>query len=315
MFQYLLKRLFNAGLILLGLSFLVFLLIYLSPADPAQVIASQRLGQAAKAEDVAQIRAAFGLDQPLVRQYLRWLGQTLQGDLGYSIRTDRLIWTELPVRIGYSLLLGSAALGLVLLIGTGAGLWAALRPNSVLDQAVRLSGLVGVSVPDFWLAFVLILIFAVYLGWLPSFGAKSGWHLILPAITLAVGQAARLSQLTRSILLEALRQDYLRTAQAKGLSRTARLISHALPNIAVPYVTVVAYQFSALISGTIIIETVFSWPGLGSYYIEAVNFRDLPVIQASVLVFGAIIVVSNLLADLTYGLFDPRLRLNDASNR
>jgi ABC-type dipeptide/oligopeptide/nickel transport system permease component len=201
-------------------------------------------------------------------------------------------------------------MGLVLLVGTIAGIWAALRPNSLADQAIRLTGLVGVSIPDFWLAFVLILIFAVYLGWLPSFGAKSWLHLILPAFTLAVGQAARLSRLTRSILRESLRQDYMRTARAKGLSRPTLLFRHALPNIAVPFVTVVAYQFSALISGTVIIETVFSWRGLGSYYIEAVNFRDLPVIQATVLLFGAIIIFSNLLADLTYGLFDPRLRLS-----
>lgn len=315
MFVYLLKRLINAGLILLGVSLLVYLLIYLSPADPAQVIASQRLGRPAQAEDVAQVRAALGLDQPILVQYLHWLGQIVRGDFGYSIRTDKLIRVELPSRIGWSLLLGGVAMGLVLLVGTTAGAWAALRPHSLADKLIRFTGLIGVSIPDFWLAFILILIFAVYLSWLPSFGAKSGLHLILPAVTLAVGQAARLSQITRSILLDSLRQDYLRTAQAKGLSQAARLIRHALPNIAVPYVTVTAYQFSALISGTIIIETVFSWPGLGSYYIEAVNFRDLPVIQATVLVFGVIIIFSNLLADLTYGLFDPRLRLNDASNR
>ncbi len=313
MFTYILKRLINAGLILLGISLLVYLLIYLSPADPAQVIASQRLGQPASAEDVAHVRAAFGLDQPILVQYLRWLGQIVRGDFGYSIRTDRLIRVELPSRIGWSLLLGSVAMGLVLLAGTAAGVWAALRPHSLADQAIRLTSLVGVSIPDFWLAFVLILIFAVYLGWLPSFGAKSGWHLILPVVTLAVGPAARLSQITRSILLDVLRQDYLRTAQAKGLPQEMRLFRHALPNIGVPFITVAAYQFSALISGTIIIETVFSWPGLGSYYIEAVNFRDLPVIQATVLVFGAIIIFSNLLADLTYGLFDPRLRLNDVT--
>ncbi len=310
MFTYTLKRLLNAVLILLGLSLLVYLLIYLSPADPAQVIASQRLGQPAQADDVAQIKAEFGLDQPIIVQYLRWLGQTLQGDFGYSIRTEKLIQSELPSRIGWSLLLGSVAMALVLLVGTAAGIWAALRPNSLVDYAIRMAGLAGVSIPDFWLAFVLILIFAVYLNWLPSFGAKSSWHLILPAVTLAVGQAARLSQITRSILLDSLRQEYLRTAQAKGLSQTTRLFRHALPNIAVPYITVAAYQFSALISGTIIIETVFSWPGLGTYYIEAVNFRDLPVIQVTVLVFGAIIILSNLLADLTYGLLDPRLRLD-----
>ena len=310
MLTYLLKRLFGAVLIFLGLSLLVYLLIYLSPADPAQVIASQRLGGPARPEDVARIQREYGFDQPVPIQYLRWLGQAIQGDLGYSIRTGNLITSEMAARVGFSILLGTAAMALVLLIGTIFGTWAALKPDSVADNAIRFTGLVWVAIPDFWLAFLLILIFAVHLGVLPSFGARSGLHLILPAVTLAVAQAARLSQLVRSILLDVLRQDYMRTAKSKGLPSSIRLFRHAMPNIAVPYVTVVAYQFSALISGAIIIETVFSWPGLGSYYIEAVNFRDLPVIQATVLAFGVIIIFFNLLADLAYGIFDPRLRLN-----
>ncbi len=311
MLPYLLRRLFSAALIFLGLSLLVYLLIYLSPADPAQVIAAQRLGGGpARSEDIAQVRKEYGLDRPIPLQYLGWLGQALRGDFGYSIRTNRLISSELPSRIGFSMLLGTAAMALVVLIGTTLGIWAALKPDSVADNAIRITGLVWVAIPDFWLAFVLILIFAVHLGLLPSFGAKSGLHLILPAVTLAGPQAARLSQLLRSILQDVLRQDYMRTAASKGLPPSAQLFRHAMPNIAVPYVTVVAYQFSALISGAIIIETVFSWPGLGSYYIEAVNIRDLPAIQATVLVFGVIIIFFNLLADLAYGTFDPRLRLS-----
>ena len=308
MLPYLLRRLFSAALILLGLSLLVYLLIYLSPADPAQVIAAQRLGGPARSEDIAQVRKEYGLDKPIPLQYLRWLGQALRGDFGYSIRTERLIRSELPSRIGFSVLLGTAAMALVLLIGTALGTWAALKPDSVADHVIRLTGLVWVAIPDFWLAFVLILIFAVHLGLLPSFGARSGLHLILPAVTLAGPQVVRPSQLLRSILQDVLRQDYMRTAASKGLPASAQLFRHAMPNIAVPFVTVVAYQFSALISGTIIIETVFSWPGLGSYYIEAVNSRDRPAIQATVLVFGVIIIFFNLLADLAYGLFDPRLR-------
>lgn len=310
MLPYLLRRLFSAALILLGLSLLVYLLIYISPADPAQVIAAQRMGGPARSENIAQVRKEYGLDRPIPLQYLSWLGQAVRGDFGYSIRTERLIRSELPSRIGFSVLLGTAAMALVLLVGTALGTWAALKPNSVADYAIRITGLVWVAIPDFWLAFLLILIFAVHLGILPSFGARSGLHLILPAVTLAGPQAARLSQLLRSILQEVLRQDYMRTAEAKGLPESVQLFRHAMPNIAVPYVTVVAYQFSALISGTIIIETVFSWPGLGSYYIEAVNIRDLPAIQATVLVLGAVIVFFNLLADLAYGIFDSRLRLN-----
>lgn len=309
MFYYLLKRIINSILILLGVSWLVYLLIYLAPADPAQVIAGQRFGKPPKPEVIAWIRTEHGLDQPILWQYLRWLGQTLQGDLGRSIRTNELVLVEIKQRWGFSLILGTATMGFVLLLGLPAGVLAALRPHSGWDQLTRLLALTGVSIPEFWLAFLLILIFAVHLGWLPSFGAKGGLHLILPLLTLGLAHLARLSRLTRSILLEELHQDYMRTAQAKGLARVAAISRHALPNIAVPFITLVAYQFSALISGTIIVETVFSWPGLGSYYIIAVDYRDIPVIQAMVLLYALIIIFSNLLADLSYGLFDPRIRL------
>ena len=308
MLRYLLRRLLGAALVFLVLSQLVYLLIYLSPADPAQVIAAQRLGGVARSEDIARVREEYGLDQPVPVQYLRWLGQAAQGDFGYSIRTQGLIRSELPSRIGFSLLLGTAAMALTLLIGTTLGVVAAVKPDSLAGDAIRVTGLVWVAIPDFWLAFVLIWIFSVHLGLLPSFGARSGLHLILPAVTLAVSQAARLSQLVRSILQDVLRADYMRTAQSKGLAPSAQLFRHAMPNIALPFVTALAYQFGALISGAVIIETVFSWPGLGNYYIEAVNFRDLPVIQATVLVFGGIVILLNLLADLSYAVFDPRLR-------
>ena len=243
-------------------------------------------------------------------QYLRWLGQAIRGDFGYSIRTGNLIASEMAARVGFSMLLGTAAMALVLLIGTIFGVWAALKPDSVADNAIRFTGLVWVAIPDFWFAFLLILIFAVHLGLLPSFGARSGLHLILPAITLAdLRRRGSVSSYARFYWTCCVRITCERRGP-KDSRLPTRLFRHAMPNIAVPYVTVVAYQFSALISGTIIIETVFSWPGLGSYYIEAVNFRDLPVIQATVLAFGVIIIFSNLLADLAYGIFDPRLRLN-----
>ncbi|MCS7259558.1 MAG: ABC transporter permease [Anaerolineae bacterium] len=308
MLPYILKRLLSAGLILLVLSGVTYLLIYGAPADPAQVIASQRLGRPAKAEDIHFIRIEYGLDRPIYEQYLRWLGDILRGDLGYSIRTGRLILGELRERISSSLMLASTAMGLSLVLGTIGGVWSALRPNSLIDSATRLLSLLGVSIPDFWLAFVLIMVFAVYLRWLPSFGAKSASSFVLPTATLAVGYAARLSQLIRSILLDTLSQDYIRTAQAKGLSRAAQVLHHAFPPAAAPFVTIVAYQYGSLVSSTIIVETVFSWPGLGTYYITAVNHRDLPVIQVMVLVYGAIFIASNLLADLICTVLDPRLR-------
>jgi len=309
MIQYLFKRSLSSMFILLGVTLLVYMLIYMSPADPAQVIAAQHTVGPPKPENIDWVRAEYGLDQPVIIQYLRWLWRMIRGDLGYSIRTNNLVLVEVKQCLGFSVVLGSLAMLFVLLVSLPTGILAAIRPNSIWDQAIRVGSLVSVSLPEFWLAFLLILIFAVYLGWLPSFGARSGWHFVLPLVTLGASQAARLSRLIRSVLLAELRQDYLRTARAKGLTRLEVLTRHAFPNIAVPFITVAAYQFSALISGSIIVETVFTWPGLGSYYITAVNFRDIPVIQAMVLVYTVIILTVNLLADLSYGWLDPRIRV------
>jgi ABC-type dipeptide/oligopeptide/nickel transport system permease component len=307
--RYILKRLANSVFILLGTSLLAYLLIYLAPADPAQVIAAQRLGGRPNTDQIAWVRKEYGLDQPLLVQYLRWLQQAVQGDFGFSIRTGNLVSEEVGVALRYSLALALWTLGFVVLVGVSSGVWAALRQDSLWDQLIRLAALVSVSLPEFWLAFLLILLFAVNLGWLPSYGAKSSLHLILPMLSLGLGQAARLSRLTRTLLLNELGQDYLRTARAKGLTRSGALLHHALPNIAVPFVTLLAMQFGVLVSGALIVETLFTWPGLGSYYITAVNFRDIPVIQGMVMVFAVMIIVVNLLADLSYGLFDPRIRL------
>lgn len=307
--RYLLTRLLNSLFILVGASWLAFMLIYLAPADPAQVIAAQRLGGRPNSTQVEWVRREYGLDQPLPVQYIRWLGQMVQGDFGHSIRTGNLVGAEVAVGLRYTLVLAGWTLCFVVLVGFSGGMWAALRPDTAGDHLIRLITLISVSLPEFWLAFLLILLLAVQLGWLPSYGAKSGWHVILPMLSIGLGQAARLSRLTRTLLLNELGQDYLRTARAKGLTSAGVLLHHALPNIAVPFITLLVFQFSTLASGAIIIETVFTWPGLGSYYIVAVNFRDIPVIQVMVLVFASVIILANLLADLSYGLFDPRIRL------
>ena len=309
MARYLLRRVLHAAGLLVALSMAVFGLIYLSPADPARVIAAQRLGDAPTPEQVAEVAALYGLDQPLAVQYVRWLARTLVGDLGFSLRTGELVRHEMAAAINVSLRLGLATLAWVLVVGTGVGIGAALQRNRLWDHLARGGALVAVSIPEFWLAFLLILVFAVHLGWLPSFGARSWQHFILPMVTLGLGQAARLSRLTRSMLLEQLRQDYLRTVRAKGLPTHIALLRHALPNMAIPYITVVAFQFASLISGTVIIETLFSLPGLGSAYAIAVSYRDLPMIQSVVLLFAALIVLTNLLADVSYGFFDPRVQL------
>jgi ABC-type dipeptide/oligopeptide/nickel transport system permease component len=310
MVSFLLGRLLNALFSLLGLSLLTYLLIYLAPADPAQVIAAQRIGKPPNAEQVAWVRREYGLDQPLPVQYARWLGRVLRGDFGYSIRTGNRVLDEVQSALRYSLTLAAVTLLFVLLVGMASGVWAALHSASASDELLRLLALVSVSIPEFWLAFLLISLFAVQLHWLPSFGAKSGLHLILPMLALGLGQAARLSRLTRTLLLNELHQEYIRTAHGKGLPPVWVVLRHVLPNAALPFITVLAFQFAALASGALIIETLFTWPGLGSYYITAVDYRDLPVIQTMVLLFAVLIISINLLADLSYGWFDPRVRLS-----
>lgn len=308
MIRYLLQRILHALLLLIGVSVLVYLLIYLAPADPAQIIAAQRVGGTPNAAQIAWVRAEYGLDRPWWVQYGHWLQQTLRGDLGYSIRTDDPISQELGKHLLLSVGLGGVTMLFVLLLAIPTGIVAARYNNLMWDQVMRFNSLVFVSLPDFWLGFLLILLFAVYLGWLPAFGAKSWLHFLLPIVTLGVGHAARLSRLLRSLVLDQLQSDYLRTARAKGLPPPVVLWRHLLPNIAVPFVTMAVQQFGMLISGTIIIETLFSLPGLGNYYAQAVSYRDIPVIQAAVLLFAALILLLNLLVDLSYTFLDPRIR-------
>ncbi len=313
MILYLLQRLLHSLILLIGVSVLAYLLIYLAPADPAQIIAAQRVGGTPNADQIAWVRTEYGLDRPLWVQYGQWLGQTIRGDLGYSIRTDKPIRQELSKHLRLSIGLGGVTMAFVLLLAIPGGVMAARYNQQVGDQLVRFNALLFVSLPDFWLGFLLILLFAVYLDWLPAFGAKSWQHFLLPIVTLGVGHAARLSRLLRSLLLEQLQSDYLRTAHAKGLPAWRLLWGHLLPNIAVPFVTVAVQQFGMLISGTIIIETLFSLPGLGNYYAQAVSYRDLPVIQATVLLFAGLILLLNLLVDLSYPIFDPRIRYGRAN--
>lgn len=308
MARYLLQRLLNSIFLLIGLSFLVYLLIYLAPADPAQIIAAQRVGGTPNADQIAWVRAEYGLDRPIWLQYGHWLQRTAAGDLGYSIRTDKAIAQELAKHLRLSAALGGVTMLFVLLLAVPAGILAAHQATRSWDHLLRFNALVFVSVPDFWLGFLLILLFAVHLGWLPSFGAKSWQHFLLPIVTLGLSHAARLSRLLRSLLLDQLQSDYLRTARAKGLRPLGVLWRHLLPNIAVPFVTVAVQQLGMLVSGTIIIETLFSLPGLGHYYAQAVAYRDIPVIQATVLTFAGTILLLNLLVDLSYTLFDPRIR-------
>lgn len=305
---YVLKRISNSIAVLLGMSLLLFLLVYLAPSGPAHIIASQRMGgQIASSEDVERVKKEYGLDQPVIVQYLGWLSRVVQGDLGYSLRTKNLVIGELKHAMGYSLALGGVTMTFVLLVSIPLGVLAATREGSLLDHLMRLGCMTWVSVPEFWLAFLLIMFFSVHLGWFPSYGARSWAHFVLPMLALGLANAARLSYLVRSTLLQELHQDYVRTARGKGFSRRMSVIRHALPNVAIPFLTLAALQLSALASGSVIIETLFAWPGLGTYYVTGVGFRDIPVIQATVLTFAAMFMLTNLLADIASVATDPRI--------
>ena len=290
---------------------LVFLLIHLVPGDPVQ----QMLGEGATAADLTALRHQYGLDQPLATQYAHYWLDVLHGDLGRSIRLNYTVVHLISTRYPYTVELTFSALLLGLLLAIPAGVMAAVHRGRWQDQTLGLVSLFGLSVPSFALGPVLILIFSIGLGWLPVSGAGSkgffsgGWmYIVLPAIAMGVSLAAILTRMVRTAMLEELNQDYIRTARAKGLTESAVLYRHALPNALVPVVTVVGLQFGALLAGAIVTETIFSWPGLGRLVVTAISGRDYALVQGCLLSIGLTYVVVNLLTDLTYRFVNPRMR-------
>ena len=314
MTHYLLRRLALLVPVLLGVSLVVFTLIRLIPGD-ATLLAigvDQRITE----EQRAAIRRSYGLDQPQPVQYLRWMGHVLQGNLGTSLRTRRSLTEELRLRLSVTVELTILAA----LLGTGpavaAGVIAAVRRNSALDYAATVATLVGVSVPNFLLATLLVLVFSFWLRWLPPIGyteltrdpLQNLRTMILPAVSLALPLAAILMRNTRSAVLEVLGQDHVRVARAKGLAGRRVLLRHVLPNAALPIVTVAGIQTASLLGGTVIVETIFGLPGIGRYVYEAIANRDYPVVQGVTLVIATVFVVVSLLVDVLYAVLDPRLR-------
>lgn len=291
----------------------VFLLLFLTPGDPAAVI----LGPDAKPEQVAELRARLGLDQPVYVQLGNWYVRLLRGDLGHSIFENRPVTEAIASRVEPTLLLTALATLVAITLGLTMGIVAALRPGRWQDTGAMLVAIAGVSMPTFWLGLNLIFVFGVLLGWLPVAGYEpldSGlWeslrYLILPSITLGLFQAALLARLTRSMMLETLGDDYVRTARAKGLAEHAVVLRHAFRNAAIPLVTVIGLIFAALLGGAVITEQVFNIPGVGRLLIQAVARRDYPVVQGVVMIVAGLYVVINLLVDLLYGYLDPRLRV------
>ena len=306
MLVYLTQRLAALPVVLLGISVVTFALMSLVPGDPAELLLRSQ-GSEPLPEAVAALRAQLGLDAPLPMRYARWVAGLAQGDLGISYRSRSPVAEELALRFPATLQLAIAALASAVALALPAGLLSAVRPNGRLDLAARLLSLVGNSIPSFWLALLLILLFSVTLRWLPAVGSGTPAHVILPALALGVGLAARLTHLLRASLLEVLRQDYVRTAYAKGLSERAAVTRHALKNALLPVVTVLGASFGDLLGGAAIVETIFAWPGIGRYAVNAIFLRDYPVIQGCVLYLALAFVALNLLVDVSYRWLDPRL--------
>jgi len=312
-FEYAMRKIVNAIPILIGVSILVFLLVHLTPGDPARILA----GPEAYEEDIAAIRERLGLNDPIHVQYWRFISSAVRLDFGRSFRTQRPVTQDILMRFPNTLQLAMVAITWSVIFGVGIGVYAGVRPNSIGDSLSMGAALVGVSAPSFWKGLLLMLIFAYWLGWLPASGMGESFfsadglkRMIMPAITLGTGTAAVMARMTRSSMLEVLNQDYIRTARSKGLSERNVVYRHALRNALIPVVTLIGLQLGVLMGGAVITEQVFAWPGVGTLVINGINARDYPMVQACILLIATIFVVVNLLVDLTYSLIDPRIRYN-----
>ena len=304
MLQYVIKRLFSIIPVLIGISLLLFLMLRMLPGDPAQVLA----GEMATQEEVEIIRHQLGLDRPIHVQYAFFLSRLSRFDLGRSARTQNPVTEEIWARLPNTALLAIVAITLACLIGIPAGIISALRPYSLLDYTITVTALFGISMPVFWLGLMLIVVFAVWLHWLPAGGIGTWKHVILPSLTLASFVVAFIARMTRSTMLEVLSQDYTTTARSKGLKEKVVVVKHAFRNALIPIITVVGLQFGMLLGGAVLTETVFAWPGLGRLIVDSIKARDYPMIQGAILVFGLLYILVNLAVDIIYAYVDPRIR-------
>jgi peptide/nickel transport system permease protein len=304
MTRYLARRLLLTIPVLLGVATLVFALIHLVPGDPAQTM----LGESASPDEVARLRTTLGLDKPLLAQYRDFLSGVARGDLGTSFRYGSPVTREIRQRVPDTAVLAVCAMAVAVVFAIPLGIIAAMYRGRFADHAAMTIALAGISMPNFWLGPLLAILFAVNLGWLPVAGSGTAAHLVLPSVTLGVALAAILARMTRGSLLEELRELYVLAARARGLSRVRAILRHAFRNSLIPIVTIIGLQFGAVLTGTIITETIFAWPGVGRLLIQAINNRDYPLVQGCILFISVTYVVMNLITDLTYGFLDPRIR-------
>jgi peptide/nickel transport system permease protein len=304
MLGYIVNRLLQSIGVLVGVSILVFSLIQLIPGGPAMMI----LGEDASAEQIAIINHNLGIDRPLHVQYLDWLVKVCEGDFGRSFQDNREILPDLLNRMPATLELLVAAMFVAMVVGIPIGIASAVKRNSVLDNVGRVFALLGVSMPGFWIGLLLILVFAKYLRWFPSAGRESWSSVIMPALALGFSMAGILMRMVRSSVLEVLREDYLKTARAKGLSERVVILKHAMRNAILPVITTIALQVGNLLGGTVVIETVFAWPGIGRFCYMRMLQRDIPTIMGNLMLFALLVCILNIITDLLYAVFDPRIR-------
>ncbi|MGL4652422.1 MAG: nickel ABC transporter permease [Cetobacterium sp.] len=304
MHKYILKRILLLIPVLLGVSFLVFTIMSFTPGDPAQLI----LGESAPREAVAQLRAEMGLNDSFIVQYIRFVRNAVVGNFGQSYTTGREVFGEIFSRFPNTLILAVLGIIIAICIGIPLGIISATRQYTLIDSVSMIGALLGVSMPVFWLGLMLILTFSVNLRWLPSGGFDGLKSLILPSLTLGVGSAAIITRMTRSSMLEVVRQDYIRTARAKGVAEKVVINKHALKNALIPVITVVGLQFGGLLGGAVLTESVYSWPGVGRMMVDAIRQKDTPTVLAAVIFLAVTFSIVNLAVDILYAYVDPRIK-------
>ena len=305
MHKYIARRLLLLVPVIIGVTFIIFSMMYFTPGDPARII----LGESAKAEDVSRLREELGLNDPYFVQFGNYVKKAvLEQDIGKSYVTKRPVVTEITDRFPTTLKLAAFSIIIAVVIGIPIGIISATKQYSLFDNVSMVLALIGVSMPNFWQGLLLILFFSVYLGWLPSSGFSSFKHMILPAITIGTSTIAVITRMTRSSMLEVVRQDYIRTARAKGQVESKVINHHALKNALIPIITVIGIQFGYLLSGAVLTESIFAVPGVGRLMVQSIKERDFPVVQGSVLFIAVAFSLVNLLVDILYAYVDPRIR-------
>jgi ABC-type dipeptide/oligopeptide/nickel transport system permease component len=302
--SFLVRRILLTIPVLLGVATLVFSLIHMIPGDPVQSM----LGDGASPESVSELRSRLGLDRPLYAQYLSFLSGAARGNLGTSLRTSEPVTTAIVQRLPATFELAAAAMLVAVVIAIPLGVIAAVGAGTFVDHIATTLALIGISMPNFWLGPLLAIVFAVELGWLPVSGRGTLAQLVLPAVTLGAPLAAVLARMTRASVIDELRELYVMAARARGVSRARAVLKHAVRNSLIPIVTVLGLQLGAVLTGAVITETIFAWPGVGRLLIQSISFRDYPLVQGCILLIALTYVSMNLLTDLAYGLLDPRIR-------